>query len=164
MKLAETKYDNSETGCCARLDVAKWDERELEWTDKPFLKDHVRALLHIPINMGTVMGRDQKAIEDAAAYPEDPFCLSDEVSPWGSDVRGQATSVLLCDLPEMREEIGRESCRPVRAGGVADSAGLRVGARLRRHAHAGAVGEFFGRVGDDDVSGGEPAAHFRSVR
>lgn len=32
------------------------------------------------------MGRDQKAIEDAAAYPEDPLWLSDEVSPWGSDL------------------------------------------------------------------------------
>lgn len=86
MKLAETSYDNAETGCCARLDVAKWNERELDWKDKPFLKDHIRALLHIPLNMGSVMARDQKAIEDAAAYPDEPIWLSDEVSPWGSDM------------------------------------------------------------------------------
>lgn len=86
MKLAETNYDNSETGCCARLDAAKWNERALEWKDKLFLKDHVRAVLHIPINTGAVMGRNQKVIEDAAAYPEDPIWLFDEVSPWGSDV------------------------------------------------------------------------------
>ena len=86
MKLAETKYDNAETGCCARLDAAKWDGKEIEWKDKLFLKDHIRAVFHVPINMGSVMGRDQKAIEDAAAYPEDPIWLSDEVSPWGSDV------------------------------------------------------------------------------
>jgi len=86
MKLAETRYDNAETGCCARLDEAKWDAREVEWKDKLFLKDHVRAIMHMPLNMGAVMGRDQRAIEEAAAYPEDPLWLSDEVSPWGSDV------------------------------------------------------------------------------
>ncbi|HEX4935717.1 MAG TPA: hydrolase [Gemmatimonadaceae bacterium] len=86
MRLAETNYDNAETGCCARLDVAKWDGREVQWTDKPFLKDHVRAILHIPLNTGAVMGRDQKAIEAAAAYPADPLWLFDEVSPWGADV------------------------------------------------------------------------------
>lgn len=86
MKLAETHYDNSETGCCAPLDVAKWNEREFVWENKLFLKDYIRALLHIPLNMGSVMARDQKAVEDAAAYPEDSLWLSDEVSPWGSDV------------------------------------------------------------------------------
>lgn len=86
MKLADTNYDNRETGCCARLDEAKWNEREFVWKDKLFLKDHIRAVMHIPLNMGSVMARDQKAIEDAAAYPEDPLWLSDEVSPWGSDV------------------------------------------------------------------------------
>lgn len=44
MKLAETTYDNAETGCCARLDEAKWDDREFEWKDKLFLKDHIRAV------------------------------------------------------------------------------------------------------------------------
>ncbi len=86
MKLADTSYDNAETGCCARLDVAKWDGRTIEWTDKLFLKDHIRAVMHIPLNTGAVMGRDQRAIEEAAAYPEEPLWLSDEVSPWGSDV------------------------------------------------------------------------------
>ena len=86
MKLAETHYDNAETGCCARLDVAKWDGCTFEWKDKLFLKDHIRAVMHIPLNTGTVMGRDQRVIEDAAAYPQDPLWLSDEVSPWGSDV------------------------------------------------------------------------------
>jgi hypothetical protein len=86
MKLAETTYDNAETGCCARLDVAHWDGQQLQWTDKPFLKDHVRALFHVPVNMASVMVRDQQAIEAAAAWPADPLWLSDEISPWGSDL------------------------------------------------------------------------------
>jgi hypothetical protein len=86
MKLAETTYDNAETGCCAPLDVALWDEQELTWQDKPFLKDHIRAFLHIPLNFGSVVTRDHAAIEAAEAYPERPFWLSDERSAWGSDL------------------------------------------------------------------------------
>lgn len=86
MKLAETAYDNSETGCCARVDRAMWDEKIFEWKDKLFLKDHIRAFLHMPLNYGSVISRDLAAIEEASAYPEQPVWLTDEVSPWGSDV------------------------------------------------------------------------------
>jgi hypothetical protein len=45
MRLAEssydnTEYDNTETGCCARLDVPRWDEKQVTWKDKLFLRDH----------------------------------------------------------------------------------------------------------------------------
>jgi hypothetical protein len=86
MKLAETNYDNSETGCCARLDAAKWEGRTLEWKNKAFLKDHIRSFLHIPLNFGSVISRDLAAVENAEAYPEEPITLSDELSPWGSDI------------------------------------------------------------------------------
>lgn len=86
MKLADTHYDNAETGCCARLNVEQWDGKTFTWHNKPFLKDHTRALLHIPLNLNVVMGRDQAMIEAAGAYPPDPLWLTDEVSPWGADI------------------------------------------------------------------------------
>ena len=86
MRLEQTNYDNSETGCCAKLDTKLWDGRELDWKEKPFLKDHIRAFLHIPLDFGSVVSRDHAAVQNAAAYPEEPFWLTDEVSPWGSDV------------------------------------------------------------------------------
>jgi len=86
MKLADTNYDNSETGCCARLDPALWDGKSVTWHDKPFLRDHIREFLHIPLNYGSVITRDNAAIEEAEAYPEDPLWLTEEVSPWGSDI------------------------------------------------------------------------------
>ncbi len=86
MKLAETTYDNTETNCCARLDRQYWDERRFDWRDKLFLRDHIRAFLHIPLNFGSVISRDHAAVEGAAAYPEHPLWLTDEVSPWGSDI------------------------------------------------------------------------------
>jgi len=86
MRLEQTNYDNSETGCCAKLDIERWDGRELDWKDKLFLKDHIRSFLHIPLNFGSVVSRDHAAVQDAAAYPEEPFWFTDEVSPWGSDI------------------------------------------------------------------------------
>lgn len=86
MKLEDTDYDNSETGCCAKLDVARWDGRELNWQDKPFLKDHIRNFLHIPLNFGSVITRDHELVQQAQAYPREPLWLTDEVSPWGSDI------------------------------------------------------------------------------
>ena len=86
MRLAETHYDNTETGCCAKLDEARWNEQRVTWQDKPFLRDHVRAFLHVPLNFGAVMRRDHAAVAAAEAYPDDPIWLTDEVSPWGSDV------------------------------------------------------------------------------
>ena len=86
MRLAETNYDNRETGCCAKLDVARWDQREFIWNDKPFVKDHIREFMHVPLNFGSVMARDHAAVEAAQAYAPEPFWLVDEVSPWGSDV------------------------------------------------------------------------------
>ncbi len=86
MKLAETTYDNTETGCCARLDAERWDGRYITWQEKPFLRDHIHEFLHVPLNFGSVITRDNAAIEEAAAYPEEPLWLTDEVSPWGSDL------------------------------------------------------------------------------
>lgn len=86
MRLAETTYDNRETGCCARLDTERWDGRKHAWSEKPFLRDHVRELFHIPLDFGSVIRRDHAAIEQAEAYPEEPLWLADEVSPWGADL------------------------------------------------------------------------------
>jgi hypothetical protein len=84
MRLAETAYDNAETGCCARLDGARWDGRELTWQEKPFIAARVHAFLHVPLDYGRAMKRAQRAVEAAAAYPEEPLWLTDETSPWGA--------------------------------------------------------------------------------
>lgn len=86
MKLSETNYDNAETDCCAKLDTERWDEHEFTWENKRFLKDHVRSVFHIPVNFSAVMTRDHTAIEAAEGYPSEPLWLTDEVSPWRSDV------------------------------------------------------------------------------
>ncbi len=79
-------YEQSETGCCPRFDPVPWDEKEVTWQDKLFLKDHVRSFLHIPLNFGKVMVKNMEKISSAGALAPQPLMLSDENSLWGADV------------------------------------------------------------------------------
>ncbi len=85
MKLTETNYDNSETRCCARLYVDRWDGQELSWQDKPFLKQRVWQLMHMPLNFGRLVDKTHATIEKAEAYPAEPLWLMNEISPWRGD-------------------------------------------------------------------------------
>jgi hypothetical protein len=76
----------AETGCCPRFDPTKWDDKEFTWHDRPFVRDRVRSVFHIPMNFGGVMKRNMQAIEAAEAMDPDQLVLSDENSLWGADV------------------------------------------------------------------------------
>jgi len=80
------KVHDSETGCCPRFDREPWDEKEVKFDDKLFVKDHVRSFFHIPLNFSKVMARNMKKISSAGAMPPLPLMLSDEKSLWGADV------------------------------------------------------------------------------
>lgn len=73
--------------CCPKFDPKTYDEKEISWKSKLFVEDDVKALMHIPINMGSVITRMSKQIDDAgAAVPtEDHLMLSSEESPWKSE-------------------------------------------------------------------------------
>jgi hypothetical protein len=75
-----------EEKCCDKFDPSPWDEKTIEWKDKLFLKDHVTSFLHIPLNMGNKITRDLALIEKAEAKEKYQLMLSDEKSPWGSDL------------------------------------------------------------------------------
>jgi hypothetical protein len=79
-------YKNSETGCCKRFNPEPWDEKEIIFQDKLFLKDSVKSIFHIPMNFGQVIVKNLEKIKKADALVEDPLMLSDEKSLWGSDI------------------------------------------------------------------------------
>lgn len=79
-------YEQSETGCCPRFNPGPWDEKEITWQDKLFLKDHVISFLHIPLNMNKVMVKNMEMIKEADALVPVPITLTDEKSLWGADV------------------------------------------------------------------------------
>lgn len=78
--------DQTKTGCCPRFYPEPWDEKEITFEDKLFLKDHVTSIFHIPLNFGKVMTRSMDKIEDTGTLAPEPLVLSDENSLWGSDV------------------------------------------------------------------------------
>jgi len=80
------KLEQSETGCCPKFDPAPWDEKEISMKDKLFLKDHVRSILHIPLNFNKIMVKNNELIKEAGALSPQPLMLSDENSLLGSDV------------------------------------------------------------------------------
>ncbi|MDD4286978.1 MAG: hypothetical protein PHO20_03525 [Candidatus Peribacteraceae bacterium] len=77
---------DSATGCCDPFDPAPWQEKEITWKDKLFVKDHVTSFLHIPLNMGKVVTRNMNLIEAAGAKSPVQLMLSDEKSLWGADI------------------------------------------------------------------------------
>lgn len=82
----ENSKDQTETGCCPRFDPAPWDDKEVTFENKLFVKDRVRSFLHIPLNFGKVIVRNMELIQSVDAMPDEMLMLSDENSLWGSDL------------------------------------------------------------------------------
>jgi hypothetical protein len=80
------KLYDSETGCCPRFNPEPWDEKEITFQDRLFVKDHVRSFLHIPLDFGKVMVANMERIQQAGAVAKEPLMLSDEKSLWGADI------------------------------------------------------------------------------
>ncbi len=74
------------TGCCEPFDPAPWENKEITWQDKLFVKDHVVSFLHIPLNMEGKIIKNMKLIEKAGAKAETQLMLCDEKSLWGADI------------------------------------------------------------------------------
>ncbi len=78
------------TGCCEPFNPEPWQEKEIKWENKLFVKDHVTSFLHIPLNMGKKIIKNMALIEKAGAKGEQ-LMLTDEKSLWGSDIYIDAT-------------------------------------------------------------------------
>ncbi len=74
------------TGCCEPFNPEPWQEKEIIWKDKIFVKDHITSFLHIPLNMGGKITRNMALIEKAGAKVPCQLMLTDEKSLWGADI------------------------------------------------------------------------------
>lgn len=101
-------YDTSDnpTGCCPRFNPEGWDDCELHFKDKRFLRATTHSVMHVPLNMGQVFARVQSAIDNADAQDsKEMIVLSRELSPWKaehffsvtSDVAGEEMTALSGD-------------------------------------------------------------------
>ena len=103
-KNALPHYDTSdnETGCCPRFNPEGWDEAELHFENKPFVRAETKSIFHIPMNMGSVFSKTFRDIEKAGAHSDDDFIvLSRDLSNW----KGEHFFSVTGDVP------GHESIR-----------------------------------------------------
>lgn len=89
MQTNETpRYDASDnpTGCCPRFNPAGWDGAVMHFEQKPFVRARTHSVMHVPIDMGRVFGRVQRAIAEAGAdRPEARLVLSRDLSPYAAE-------------------------------------------------------------------------------
>jgi hypothetical protein len=87
MTLPLTYTDKNETGCCAVPNIADWDEQEVTFDNKHFIRMFTRGIFHMPLNMSKVMTSLQAAAEEAGAEmpAQEGMVLSRELSPWKAE-------------------------------------------------------------------------------
>jgi len=74
------------TGCCDIFNPDPWQEKEINWQNKLFVKGHIISFLHMPLNMGQVITKNLALIEKAKAKAPYQLMLTDEKSLWGADI------------------------------------------------------------------------------
>ena len=74
------------TGCCDPFNPEPWQDKEVVWKDKMFVKDHIVSFFHIPINMAKKIIKNIDLIEKAGAKAPIQLMLTDEKSLWGADI------------------------------------------------------------------------------
>jgi len=77
--------------CCPSFSVEKWDEKTFEWDRKPFLKDTLRTLFHIPFppTIGKKITRMYHQAENAQVnMPDkrDGLVMFRDPSPFKSEI------------------------------------------------------------------------------
>jgi len=75
----------AETGCCPRFDPKPWEEKEIKWKGKLFLKERVFCPFHIPIGIDRMMVRDMELIQKAGALNDVAMMLFDYRSLFWAD-------------------------------------------------------------------------------
>jgi len=81
--------------CCPKFDPALWQEKEVTWTDKQFIKESIPLFFHMPLPwmVGKSVARMWKKIKDAKADPDmkDFLWLAYDPSPWKGEYYMTAT-------------------------------------------------------------------------
>ncbi|MBD3251167.1 hypothetical protein GF380_01705 [Candidatus Uhrbacteria bacterium] len=82
-ELPPMNLDTSETGCCPRFHPEHWQHQTIQFDQKPFVRANTFNLMHIPLNMGSVIKKTWDAVKKADADTKDSYLiLSRDPSPW----------------------------------------------------------------------------------
>ena len=81
-QIPKIDMSNNETDCCPKFDPEPWDNKEFTFENKLFAKANTINFLHMPLNMGSVMTKSWKKIQEADAVAEEFIMLSYDPSSW----------------------------------------------------------------------------------
>lgn len=76
---------DNETNCCPRFHPEAWDNQELHFDNKRFVRASTVSVFHMPLNMGSVFARTMAAIAAAHADGSGPLVLSHDDSAWHAE-------------------------------------------------------------------------------
>lgn len=81
------KYDvrDNPTGCCPRFQPGPWEDQELHFDKKRFVRASTVSVFHVPLNMGSVFARTQAAIAREHAQSGALLVLSRDDSAWHAE-------------------------------------------------------------------------------
>ncbi len=72
--------------CCPPFDPAPWNDVEISWSQKRFVKTTVCTFFYMPLNFGNVMRKLDSRLRAAGAASPSCLCLSDHRSKWSMDL------------------------------------------------------------------------------
>ncbi len=78
--------ENHTQECCPPFDPALWDEKELTWSNRIFIKTRVFCIFNMPVNFGGKMRKLIPMIDQAGATMLDAMALSDHTSMWNMNL------------------------------------------------------------------------------
>jgi len=76
---------DNETNCCPRFRPGPWQDQELHFDNKLFVRASTVSAFHMPLNMGSVFARTIAAIETAHAAGGGLLVLSHDDSAWHAE-------------------------------------------------------------------------------
>ena len=74
--------NKAEEMCCPRFDPTLWQNKILDWGQKPFVRARVWCFLYMPVTLDATMRRLDQQISLAGASFEDAMALSEHTSPF----------------------------------------------------------------------------------
>lgn len=90
MQAQQTRLDEptaiTPTGCCPPFQPQAWDEKEVTWHDKPFVKEHVPCFLHVPLGVSRKVTKQMAMVSAAGAQSDRELMLFEDTSPWSSEL------------------------------------------------------------------------------
>lgn len=87
MGLPNTYTNKNETGCCGVPNIEDWQDKNLTFENRHFVRLYTKSFLYMPLNMGKIMKKlDIMAREANVTLPvEQAMTLSRDISPWKAE-------------------------------------------------------------------------------